>query len=169
MGVNERETMDILSAINQKKLLEKCHQNPSSSNLFDAILKIKNKLKCPRIQLHMYGLYITIQNKNYPLSPTKNRNGMILAATSAAGKALYGQLSKPEDILKAYGMSVSDIGIKELQDLSFHLKKDSLLTKGMCEYEGYNIITVPTILIDHPKTLVGMGDTISSFSLIGAC
>lgn len=168
IGVNERETMDILEVINQKKLLEKCKQNPTSSNLFDAILKIKTKLKCPRIQLHMFGLYITIQNKNYPLSPTKNRNGMILAATSAAGKALHGQLSQPDDILKAYGMSVSDIGIKELQNLSSHLKKDTFLTKGICEYKGFDIIAVPTILIDHPKTLVGMGDTISSFSLIGA-
>lgn len=169
MGLNERETMDVLEALNQKRLLEKCKQNPTSSNLFDAILKIKTKLKCPRIQLHMFGLYVTIQNKNYPLSPTKNRNGMILAATAAASKASHGQLSQPDDILKSYGMSVSDIGIKELQNLSSHLKKEELLSKGICEYKGFNIIAVPTILIDQPRTLVGMGDTISSFSLIGAC
>ena len=66
-------------------------------------------------------------------------------------------------------MSVSDIGIKELQNLSSHLKKEELLSKGICEYKGFNIIAVPTILIDQPRTLVGMGDTISSFSLIGAC
>lgn len=169
MGVNERETIDILKALNQNKLLEKCRQNPSSSNLFDAILKIKTKLKCPRIQLHMFGLYITIQDKNFSLSPAKNRNGMILAATSAASKAFYGQLSKPQDILKSYGMPVSDIGIKELYNLSLHLKNSCILTKGICEYKGFDVIAVPTILIDHPKTLVGMGDTISSFSLIGAC
>ncbi len=168
IGVNERETMDILKALNQNKLLEKCRQNPSSSNLFDAILRIKTKLKCPRIQLHMFGLYITIQDKNFSISPAKNRNGMILAATSAASKAFYGQLSKPQDILKSYGMQVSDVGIKELYNLGLHLKKTTLLTKGICEYKGFDIIAVPTILIDHPKTLVGMGDTISSFSLIGA-
>ena len=168
IGMNERETMDILEILNQSKLLEKCRKSPSSSNLFDAIITIKNKLKCPRIQLHMFGLYITVQDKKYSLSPNKNRNGMILAATSAASKALYGQLSKPDYILKSYGMNVSEIGIKELTTLSSHLKKSELLTKGICEYKNFDIIAVPTIIIDQPKTLVGMGDTISSFSLVGA-
>jgi len=27
---------------------------------------------------------------------------------------------------------------------------------------------VPAVIIDRPKTLVGMGDTISAFSLLGA-
>lgn len=168
MGINERETMDILAVINQKKLLEKCLKTPSSTNLFDAALKIKTKLKCPRLQLHMFGLYITIQDKKYPIKPLSNRNGMILAATCATSKAKIGHLSSPQDLLQSYDMSVSDIGIKELEKLSLHLKQQDIINKGICEYKGFDIIAVPTILVDHPKTLVGMGDTISSFSLIGA-
>ena len=72
------------------------------------------------------------------------------------------------DILEAYGQNVSDIGINELEKLSCFIKDKNLLNKGICEYKGYDIISVPTIIIEKPKTLVGMGDTISAFSLIGA-
>lgn len=168
IGVNEREAIDILQVINQKKLAEKCSQNPSSINMFEAIIKIKEKIKCPRIQLHMFGLYITIQDKKYKLKPSSNLKGMTLAATAAASKAFIGELSKPEDILKSQGMNVSDIGINELTSLSKHIKNQNLATTGICEYKGFDIIAVPTIIIDKPKTLVGMGDTISSFSIIGA-
>jgi len=39
---------------------------------------------------------------------------------------------------------------------------------GIVSNDKYDLIAVPTILIDKPKTLVGMGDTISSISLVGA-
>lgn len=168
VGVNERETMDILEVIGQKKLLEECRRHPSSVNLFKAVRKIKDKLNCPRIQLHMFGLYITLQNEDYPVSPLANRNGMVLAATAAASKAYTGQLAAPSDILEACGQPVSDIGLEELENLAVYLKQPDLLTKGICSYKGCNVIAVPTIIIEKPKTLVGMGDTISAFSLIGA-
>lgn len=168
VGVNERETMDILEVIRQNKLLEECRKNPSSTNLFKAIYKIKTKLNCPRIQLHMFGLYITIQDDNFPISPLANRNGMVLAATAAASKAYTGQLAAPSDILEACGQPVSDIGLKELEQLGKYLKQPELLKKGICKYKEFNIIAIPTIIIEKPKTLVGMGDTISAFSLIGA-
>lgn len=168
IGINERETMDILEVIGQKYLLKQCQENTDSVNLFKSVLKIKQKLGCPRIQMHMLGLYITIQNKNFRLSPKANRNGMTLAATAAASKAYLGQLSKKEDILTAQSFSVSYKGLSELKKLSNYLKKEDLLTKGITEYQNFDIIAVPTILVEKPKTLVGMGDTISSFSLIGA-
>ena len=168
IGVNDREALDILEIINYKKLHNICQQNPDSMNLFKAIIKIKQKLKCPRIQLHMLGLYITIQDKNYPISPNKIRNGMILAATAAASKTSIGYLRQKTDILKSYGLPVSNTSIKELQKLGSYLKSKSILEKGICTYQNFNIIAVPTIIIDKPKTLVGMGDTISSFSIIGA-
>lgn len=168
VGVNERETMDILEVLGEKKLLKECLENSCATNLFKAALKIKNKLKCKRIQLHMFGLYITIQDKKYPIKAKANLNGMILAATAAASKAYTGKLACKSDILEAYGQNVSDIGINELEKLSCFIKDKNLLNKGICEYKGYDIISVPTIIIEKPKTLVGMGDTISAFSLIGA-
>ena len=168
VGVNERETMDILEVLGENKLLKECQENPCAVNLFRAAIKIKNKLKCKRLQLHMFGLYITIQDKKYPKKAKANLNGMILAATAAASKAFVGKLATKSDILEAYGQNVSEIGLNELENLCDFIKDKTLLSKGICEYRGYNIISVPTIIIEKPKTLVGMGDTISAFSLIGA-
>ena len=46
--------------------------------------------------------------------------------------------------------------------------KADLAAAGITEYRGFDLIAVPTILIEKPLTLVGMGDTISSLSLVGA-
>ena len=39
---------------------------------------------------------------------------------------------------------------------------------GIFNTPEFDLIAVPTILIEKPVTLVGMGDTISSISLVGA-
>ena len=52
------------------------------------------------------------------------------------------------------------------------LKKDfgsnKLMEEGIFINDEIEIIAVPTIIIDNPVTLVGMGDTISSISLVAA-
>ena len=57
-------------------------------------------------------------------------------------------------------------GIDELTQLASKLGKKELLQKGHCAIGNYKISAVPTILIEKPKSLVGMGDTISSVSLV---
>ena len=63
---------------------------------------------------------------------------------------------------------MSEISLNNLQDLAEYLQNPELVQTGICEYEGCKVIAVPTIIIEKPLTLVGMGDTISSVSLIGA-
>ena len=57
-------------------------------------------------------------------------------------------------------------------DLSEMIKKDfgsnNLMEEGIFINDEFEIIAVPTIIIDNPVTLVGMGDTISSVSLVAA-
>ena len=168
IGINERETIDILEVTNQEQLAENCNKDTHSVNMFKALLNIKKHIKAPRIQLHMFGLYITIQDKNYKISPQANLRGMMLAATVAAGKAGTGNINEKKNLLWAQGQQVSDVGLNELRDLSEYLKKPELLKTGITEAEGFDIIAVPTILVEKPVTLVGMGDTISSVSLVGA-
>jgi ADP-dependent phosphofructokinase/glucokinase len=42
-----------------------------------------------------------------------------------------------------------------------------LAESGIVSTPLFDAVAVPTILIDQPITLVGMGDTISSLSLVG--
>lgn len=168
IGINEREAIDILEVSDCKLLAKACSDQPHSVNLFEALLCIKKIIKAPRIQLHMYGLYMTLQDKGFKITPEANLRGMMMAATIAAGKAGTGNINKSENLLWAQGKEVSKVGLDELSTLATYLRKPELLKTGITEVDGYDLIAIPTILVEKPLTLVGMGDTISSLSLIGA-
>lgn len=168
IGINEREAIDILEVIGEEKLAQECEQNTHGVCLFKALLKIKKALKAPRVQLHMFGLYLTIQDKDFRISSEANLKGMMTAATVAAGKAGTGNLNDSNNLLWAQGHQVSDIGLKELEEVSLFIGDEELINTGISKYEGFDVIAVPTILVEKPKTLVGMGDTISSISLLSS-
>lgn len=168
VGINEREAIDILEVIGEEELAKECEKETHGCNLFEALLRIKKKLGCKRIQLHMFGLYMTLQDKGFKISPAENLRGMIAAATVAAGKAGTGNINTRKNLLWAAGKDVSDVGLKELKDLAHCVGDDHLTETGISEYDGFDLIAVPTIVVEKPVTLVGMGDTISSVSLIAA-
>ena len=166
IGLNERETLDLLNVLGKKALAQKIEKKMTACNLFEALLFLKNKLKTPRIQLHMFGLYMTLQDKSFPRLAKMNLKGMMTAAVVASSKAANGALTKYQDLTKTLGQNVSEVGLKELTALAEKLKAPELLTTGICAVGDYTLSATPTILVDKPKTLVGMGDTISSVSLI---
>ncbi len=166
VGLNERETIDLLEIFDQTELAQRIEQETNSRNLFEAILYLKKKLNVKRIQLHMFGLYLTLQDKDFYFTPEQNLKGMLTAAIVSSSKAYNGSIEKYEDVTKTLGMKVSDRGLKELEILSELLGCRELMETGVCSVEDYWLSAIPTILIDKPKTLVGMGDTISSVSLI---
>jgi ADP-dependent phosphofructokinase/glucokinase len=172
LGFNERELIDILEVTGETELAEQCEENTSSSNLFMAMLKVFSYTTCPRIQLHMFGLYITIQKRGYKVSPIQNRKGMQLAANIAASKAGTGSIDSKDVLLWSKDQFVSEIGLKELKSLSETVEEEfginNIFEEGIFVNDEIEIIAVPTIIIENPVTLVGMGDTISSVSLVAA-
>lgn len=168
IGINEREAIDILEVSGCEKLAEKCNEDTSGVNMFDALLTIKKLIKAPRVQLHMFGLYMTLQDKGFKVTPEANLRGMMLAATVAAGKAGTGNINKAENLLWAQGQSVSEIGLNALEEVANHIQRPELVTQGIAEIDGFDLIAIPTIIVEKPLTLVGMGDTISSLSLVGS-
>ncbi len=172
LGFNERELIDILEIINEKELAKQCEENTNSNNLFMAMLKVFEYTACPRIQLHMFGLYITLQKQGFKISPIQNRKGMQLAANIAATKAGTGSIDSKDVLLWSRNHEVAEIGLNELKSLSEIVEQqfgtNNLLETGIYTNNEIEIIAVPTIIIDNPITLVGMGDTISSVSLVAA-
>lgn len=172
IGFNERELIDLLEVMGEKQLAEDCNINTNSVNLFKGMLKVFAYTNCPRMQLHMFGIYVTLQKKGHKINPNQNRDGMQLAAVIAATKAGAGSINEHEKLLWAKDRSVSEIGLIELSNLSDYLTagfgKNHLKEDGIFETDNMEIIAVPTIIIDKPITLVGMGDTISSISLVAA-
>lgn len=165
MGINERETIDLLEVINEEHLAQRCRRQTMSENLFAAMVKIKEKTLVPRIQLHMFGLYMILQDRDFKITPEADLNGMMTAATIAAAKAGTGRI---EDLLWAHGRDVSDVGLIEAEGLAVAAGQSDLVETGIGRYRHWDLIVVPTILIEKPLTLVGMGDTISSLSLVAA-
>ncbi len=165
VGINEQETIDVLEVIDEEELAEKCKKQTTSENLFAGLVKIKEKTGVPRIQLHMFGLYMVLQDTDFKISPKQNLDGMMTAATIAAAKAGTGKI---DDLLWAHGREVSDVGLIEADSLAWATGQNNLAQTGIGRYRRWDLIVVPTILIESPITLVGMGDTISSLSLVAA-
>ena len=172
VGVNERELIDLLEVTDKNELAEICNTNTHAVNLFKGLLAIFEYMDVPRIQLHMFGLYVTLQKPGFRISGLANRNGMQFAALIAAAKAGTGSINSYDVLMHAINQHVSDIGLKELNDLSDYITSvygsNTLAETGMFGCAAFDLIAVPTIIIEKPVTLVGMGDTISSASLIGA-
>jgi len=171
IGFNERELIEILEIVDED-LAHKCDEKTCSSNLFEGMLKVFECVKCDRMQLHMFGLYITLQKKGFKITPMQNRRGMQLAANIAASKAGTGALNSKDVLLWSAGQKVADVGLKELAALANIVEElfgpNQILEEGIFTNDEIEVIAVPTIIIDKPITLVGMGDTISSISLVGA-
>ena len=113
----------------------------------------------------MFGLYVTLQDTGFKITPEQNLKGMMTAATVAAAKAGTGTI---DNLLFAHGNAVSDVGLIESSTLATSIGQHDLEINGVCRYRQWDLIAVPTILIEKPITLVGMGDTISSISLVAA-
>ena len=73
LGFNESELIDILEVIGEEVLAAKCESNINAVTMFEGMLKIYEYTACPRMQLHMFGLYLTLQKKGFKVTPIQNR------------------------------------------------------------------------------------------------
>jgi ADP-dependent phosphofructokinase/glucokinase len=176
VGCNEQELIDMLRVLGEDTLARQA-EGMDSVSLFQGLLWVFDKLKLKRLQLHMFGLYVTLirpgSEKDGPAFQAEaNRDGMAFAATIAAAKAGTGSIEAKENLLWAHGREVADQSIKELSALDSYVadrfSKPGLAQRGIIETPRFVLVAVPTILIEKPVTLVGMGDTISSLSLVGS-
>lgn len=172
IGLNERETIDLVELLPDDGLAALCDREPRADHLFRAVKRVFDYTGVPRIQLHMYGLYLTLLRKGARPGPFENREGMAVAAVVAAGKAGTGTLDRRQNLSWAVGHDVSGRGLAELQRLATELGDEDpagLVATGIWRGPDFDLVAVPTILVERPVTLVGMGDTISSVSLAAAC
>jgi ADP-dependent phosphofructokinase/glucokinase len=171
VGCNEQEEIQILEALGENALAREC-AGMDSVSLFKGLMKIAEVFGCGRIQLHMFGLYLSLARADLGTSDESIRDGMAFASTLAAAKAGTGSLESEGNLLWAHGREVADHSIKELKALAAYLKSaykvEGFEESGIAKAGAFRVIAVPTILIEKPVTLVGMGDTISSLSLVGA-
>jgi len=172
IGFNEQELVLILKAIDEAELAEKINKQMDAVNLFEGMLKLHEKIGTPRMQIHFFGCYITLLSKNYWNTLEKVRDGMLLAATIAASKAGTGTIEKKENLMWGMQVPVGAVGLKHLEELHKYLNEtegqNDIKEQGIFIGKKFDVVAIPSKIVDKPITLVGMGDTISSLSLIGS-
>jgi ADP-dependent phosphofructokinase/glucokinase len=169
LGFNEQELMDLYETLNPEAKVNR--KQTQSNQLLPMLLKIRESLGVSRLQLHVFGLYITVLDKTSHANPLPTRQGMLLAADVAATKAGVG-LEPGVDLLWGHAQEIQQHSFDELQRLHEFLEtlpgKNQILEQGIFEHQQWFLVAVPSKIILKPKSLVGMGDTISSLSLIGS-
>ncbi|KAL0221253.1 hypothetical protein RCL1_001107 [Eukaryota sp. TZLM3-RCL] len=177
-GCNERELIDVLMVVGEEELAGVIDKDTSAVNVFKGLVRLFTKLTVDRIQLHMFGLYITVQRREFrsKLSLEKNLRGMLMAAVVASSKASTGEINSFDSLthsLRTDFTGAADHAIKELTSVSEYIANEmkgpnTLAETGIVELPEFDVIAAPTIIVPRPKTLVGMGDTIGISKLIGA-
>ena len=168
VGLNEREALEVLEVIKPEMFAEINGKKLTATCLYEILKVLKNALQTPRIQLHFFGMYLTLQNHDFAITAEANKRGMMLAATVAASKAGLGNVEQKANLLWAHGFNIGTEAVDNVQELANYLHSPQLAVSGILQSDNMDLIAVPTIIVNKPKTLVGMGDTISSVSLVGA-
>ncbi|NHJ41017.1 MAG: hypothetical protein FK731_13380, partial [Asgard group archaeon] len=171
VGCNERELVEILRAIGEKRFSNEIRKNFSQENIINGCIKIFEKLKLKRLLLHQYGIYVLIASENY-LGIEQLKKSLCFASLITAEKALLGNVSKKLDyklLLDEIDLdgNIPDTFYNAAQALSKISNKslESIMQDGYSKYSDYFIIIIPAIIIENPIYTVGLGDTITSSAL----
>lgn len=171
IGLNEQELIDLLEVIGENELAHECRKELDPASLTKGLITLFRSCKMKRIQLHFFGCYITIRAKSNE-DHQKTLKGMALAATCAASKAASGAIDTKESLLCAAGSEIKGEPLKAFSSVSSFVEREfgnsSFSESGIYSGDEFDLIAIPTIIVENPVTLVGMGDTISSLSLVGS-
>ncbi|NHK30429.1 MAG: hypothetical protein FK730_03700 [Asgard group archaeon] len=172
IGCNERELVEILRAIGEKRFGNELRKDFTQEKVITGCIKICEKLKLKRFHLHQYGSYILVVKDDY-LEIEQLKKALCFASLITAEKALLGKVSKKLD----YNLLLGEIALDKRIAKSYYeaaqaLSKiandsiDNIKQKGVSKMSDFNIVIIPSIIIDNPIYTVGLGDTISTAALI---
>jgi len=169
LGCNERELIEILRALKEKKLAnELAKDNFNFELLLQGAIKVCEKLQLARLHLHLYGCYLLFVRKDYPVPDILLLKTLCFASLVAAHKAITG---KARGIFK-FG-EIIDTSEIDSNLPKFFKKAQSILKKvaNIVSYKNinttdYTILATPAIIVQEPLQTVGLGDTISAAALI---
>lgn len=169
IGLNEQELLDFLAIIDPSThLLLK--DDMSAVNLFKGLLSLLRRYPRLRIHLHYLGFYLLLSSPITKQQVQTRKESLIYASLNAARKAETGDMEF-ENILSDFTYKVSNEGMEQLISLEKHLNKEfkeesDFSRSGYFNTSSFTLVGIPTIVIKKPKYLVGLGDTISSISIL---
>ncbi|MHA1203227.1 MAG: ADP-dependent glucokinase/phosphofructokinase [Candidatus Heimdallarchaeaceae archaeon] len=169
IGLNEQELMSYIEVVNSK-ITHKLGEPMGSVLVFRALNEILNKYPNLRIHFHFLGYFLILSKPIEQKEAKIRKQGLLMSSLLAAIKAEGKEITSLDEIQNV-SLDISSKGLEELKQLQKHLEttystKGSLQQNGIIHSPSFSLIGVPTIIVKDPKAIVGLGDLISSFSIL---
>ena len=169
IGLNEQELISFIEIINPKFASE-LRKNMSSVMFFKALNEILQHYPNIRIHFHYLGYFLILSKPIDYKKAQMRKQGLILSSLFAARNAEGREFTTFGDIHNV-SLNIAINGYEDLKKLHNYLQshfstKESLHEDGLLFTPFFSLIGIPTIIVDNPKELVGLGDTISSVSIL---
>ncbi len=164
IGMNEQELL-LLLEVQHPSIYTTIKDNLNSINIFEGLLKVLEVFQDKHFILHNLGYYLFLSKNLNNEKMIQRKNSLLLASLFAAVRAEKGDLFSLDD-LPEEAIGPSESGKREIQILTKHFeevfsKTHTLSTTGMLKTSNFDLIAIPTIIVESPRMLVGLGDTIS--------
>ncbi|MFA6048740.1 MAG: ADP-dependent glucokinase/phosphofructokinase [Candidatus Micrarchaeia archaeon] len=173
LGINEVEIAEALEKLGFAKEARAVRAGESAATLFLGAQKLLSALKLKRLHLHNLGYQMVLLKKPLHSSPEKVRNGLLFSSLCASAKALLGREFKKSELSKAYKFPLSSRGFAQMELLAYFLQqkfprfgREKFLADGVFDAGKFVLVVSPTQVVENPKSTVGIGDVVSSSSLL---
>lgn len=170
LSCNDRELAEILEILGENILANNIRTKNDQGSIFEGCIRVFNYLSLQRIHIHEYGCYLILERKNF-LESSLVTQALCFASILTASRAEKGELFDFSKIKLKNWKPFKNFKItEEFVELGNYLEKSGLakqsdfLRNGIVEFQDFNLIAIPTILVTNPKFTVGLGDTISSIA-----
>ncbi len=180
LGINEKEIVELLRLTGFLPEAKAIESAESAISLFNGMARAAKKLKLKRLHLHNLGYYLIYLDKKYYdfKRAEKVVDAALFSSTPATSKAMLGhELRSKKELMASIAVSIPARGFEQLELFSNYLSnhvtklvggfsRDEFLKSGIAEFKDFFLLCVPVKFVSTPKATVGIGDIVSSTTLV---
>lgn len=166
LGLNEHELPLLLERLGIREEAASLRASEGAWALYQGALLLQRQFGIPRVHVHNLGYYVVVLRRPYWVPPEAARQACLAASVACAIRAQAGRAASSTDMHDASVPPLSTIGYQQLA--AFSASAQGLAGKGEGIWQGpdHYVLVVPAHVVAHPAITVGMGDTVSSVSLV---
>ncbi|WP_414837634.1 ADP-dependent glucokinase/phosphofructokinase [Candidatus Nanosalina sp. VS9-1] len=157
IGLDESEALELSSSLGHS-----FEEKLSLGEAFQLSKSLIEDYSLERIHIHTYRYHVAVTGEDYGTRPEKIRESMLYAENCALKMSDIGEIPDSID-MNNYSLENKHVHIlDDLEDFQHHLGLDNFVEEGIAEIDGFNVVSIPTLIHEDPERVVGMGDVISS-------
>ncbi len=164
IGLDEAETREVAELLD---LEADTGDEPSLGDVFNVSKELIERFGLDRCHVHTYDFHLTVTTDDYGVGQEEIRDGMLFGQLSAVLAASKGDYPVWEDY-SDFEMEGKHLRrLDDLEHFQHFFGLEDFAHTGIAEVEGLKVTAVPTLIVEEPEKLVGLGDIISSGAFIG--